>query len=420
MTGRIVVEADGVGKCYPAFASNMARFARWFGAPIAPTREFWALQDFSLRLSDGEALAVIGANGAGKSTLLKLMTGAVRPTTGRLQLSGSVGAILELGVGFSGELTGRQNIYQAAGFRGLSRRQVDELMPQIQDFAELGDFFDEPLRIYSSGMQARLAFSLVTAVRPDVLIVDEVLSVGDAYFQHKSFDLIRRFKDAGTAIVFVSHGMGDVRALCDRVVLLEKGRVTRAGPPDEVIDLYNAKIAEQEATSFSIEQRRQRNGWTRTRSGSLDATVTEIELLDAEAGKLVEVARVGQNLLLRLRATVHRAVPNLVLGCIIRDRTGHVVWGSNTWHTQQSLPVVGAGEDVEFQLRFPCNLGPGSYALSHALCVGHHHAFGNFEWIDNNLVFEVVNAGHPFFIGSNHLPAAFDVKRSSPWTQTAA
>jgi lipopolysaccharide transport system ATP-binding protein len=220
MTPPIALHVQNVGKRYTRYRSNLALFASWLGFPVTHTHEFWALRDFSLTLHAGEALACIGQNGAGKSTLLKLVSGTVLPSRGHISVAGRVAAILELGLGFNLELTGRQNVHHAGGLRGFSPTQVEELIPDIEAFAELGEFFDEPLRVYSSGMQARLAFSLVTAVRPDLLIVDEILSVGDAYFQHKSFQRIRRFKDEGTAILFVSHSMADVRALCDRVILL--------------------------------------------------------------------------------------------------------------------------------------------------------------------------------------------------------
>lgn len=415
-----VLDVHNIGKRYTRFSSNLALFASWVGVPVAHTHEFWALRDISMTLRAGEALGVIGQNGAGKSTLLKLVSGTVRPSTGHIRVGGRVAAILELGLGFNLELTGRQNIYHAAGLRGFSPAQVDELVPDIEAFAELDGFFDEPLRVYSSGMQARLAFSLVTAARPDLLVVDEILSVGDAYFQHKSFQRIRRFKEAGTAILLVSHSMTDVRALCDRAILLDKGRPLREGSPDAIIDLYNAKLAEKEAAALSIEQRRQKNGWSFTRSGSYDATVSAVEVIDEDSGEILGVVRVGQAIAFRLLVTVHRAVPDLVLGCMIRDRTGHVVWGTNTWHTQQTLSSLQPGDEIEFRLRTRCNLGPGSYSLTHALTVGHHHAFGNYEWIDNNLVFDVVNANRAFFIGTTHLDAAFEIKRSAEWARQIA
>lgn len=407
-----LLSVSGVGKCYAAYSSNLARFATWFGAPAHPVSEYWAVKDVSFDLRPGEALALIGQNGAGKSTLLKMITGTVRPTKGQIGVNGSISAILELGLGFNPEFTGRQNIYQAGGLMGFSREKLTALMPDIEAFAEIGEFFDQPLRVYSSGMQARLAFALVTAVRPDVLIVDEVLSVGDAYFQHKSFDRIRQFKEEGAAILFVSHGMGDVRALCDRVLLLDKGVVLKAGQPDEVVDYYNAMIAEKDNERALIEQQRTNGGWVHTRSGTLDVTAESIQLSDAVSGDPVSTAKVGQELTVKLVALANRDVKRLVLGYLLRDRTGHVVWGTNTWHTNQVLEGgLKAGERVTFEMSFICNLGPGSYSFSPALVSSDTHLEDNYEWQDNAIVFEVVNVDKHVFVGSSWLDVAFQIGR---------
>jgi lipopolysaccharide transport system ATP-binding protein len=399
------------GKCYASYRSNLHRFARWLGAPVQPSDQFWAVKDIAFSLAAGEALGLIGQNGAGKSTLLKMITGTVRPTTGHIAVGGRVGAILELGLGFNPELSGRQNVYQAGGLMGHSREELAGLMPEIEDFAEIGPFFDEPLRVYSSGMQARLAFALATATRPDILIVDEVLAVGDAYFQHKSFSRIRRFKEEGVAILLVSHSMGDVRALCDRVVLLDKGRIVKDGLPDAVVDYYNALIAEKENARLTVEQRRRKDGWLITRSGTFEVTTVAVELLDVGSGAPVATARVGQRLLLRLAARAEADVPRLVLGYMLRDRTGHLVWGTNTWHTGQVLADIRAGEQIEFLMPFTCTLGPGSYSFSPALVSSDTHLERNYEWQDNLVVFDVVNADHPYFAGSTWLDATFTIRR---------
>lgn len=409
---QIILAVEGVGKRYTKYASNLSRFANWFGASIQPDSEAWVLHDINFAIEKGQSLALIGSNGAGKSTLLKIITGTVRPSVGRVTLNGRVSAILELGLGFNPEFTGRANIYQAGGLMGFSHEQLSELMPEIEAFAELDEYFEQPLRVYSSGMQARLAFSLATAVRPDVLIVDEVLSVGDSYFQHKSFDKIRQFKEQGTAILFVSHSMGDVRALCDRVLLLERGTVLKDGEPDVVIDYYNAMIAEKENARLTIEQRRTKEGWSYTRSGTYEIIAETLELIDAETSAPVASARVGQKLILRLVARARADLGQLVLGYMLRDRTGHVVWGTNTWHTGQVLKGIENGEMVEFKLNFTCSLGPGSYSFSPALVSSDSHLENNYEWQDNALVFDVVNVGMDYFIGTNFLPSIFDIGRS--------
>lgn len=405
-----VLSVAGVGKCYVGYRSALARFASWFGFPSRRVNEYWAVKDVSFELRPGEALALIGQNGAGKSTLLKLITGTVRPTKGSIGVAGSVSAILELGLGFNTEFTGRENAFQAGGLMGFSRDKLTTLMPDIEAFAEIGEFFDKPTRVYSSGMQARLAFALVTAVRPEVLIVDEVLSVGDSYFQHKSFDRIRQFKEEGTAILFVSHSMGDVRSLCDRVLLLDKGLVLKDGQPDEIVDYYNAMIAEKENAKLRIEQKRNLNGWLQTRSGTGEVVIERLSLVDAATQEPVTVATVGQQLEVVTVARAKKDVPRLVLGQGFSDRTGRMVWGTNTWHTKQVVFDVKAGCQVEYRLRFPCNFGPGSYSISSSLVSSDTHLENNYEWQDNIFVFDVMNIDKEYFVGSAYLPSRFEVK----------
>lgn len=408
----IVLTVDGVGKCYTSYRSTAARILTWLGFRMKTTAEHWASRGVSFQLHAGEAMAVIGNNGAGKSTLLKLITGTIQPTVGGIASSARISAILELGLGFNPEFTGRQNVRFAAGLMGIDGRRIEQLMPSIESFAELGAFFDQPLRVYSSGMQARLAFAVATAERPDLLIVDEVLSVGDSYFQHKSFERIRQFKAEGTALLFVTHSMVDVRALCERVILLDKGTVLKDGPADEVTDFYNALVAKRENEQQNVLQKRDEDGWLKTTSGTGEARLARLTLIDAQSGASVSTAAVGQELILRAEIDIHADIPQLVLGYMLRTREGHVVWGTNTWHTGQAVESPKAGSKVTFDLRFPCRLGPGSYSFSPALVSTDTHLVNNYEWTDNALVFDVVNTGHMYFIGSNWLDGRFDITRS--------
>jgi lipopolysaccharide transport system ATP-binding protein len=284
-------------------------------------------------------------------------------------------------------------------------------MPEIEAFAEVGEYFDQPVRTYSSGMQMRVAFSVATAFRPDLLIVDEALSVGDNYFQHKSFDRIRQFKADGVSIMFVTHSMADIRTLCDRVILLDQGRVLKDGQPDEIVDYYNALIAAKENAKLSVDQKREKNGWLVTKSGTGEARITSLQLLDAISGNVLAAAQVGQSVALRLEVAIHADIPKLVLGYMIRDKQGHVVWGTNTWHTQQIQDGIKAGETLVFNLPFTCTLGPGSYSVSPALVSSDTHLSDNYEWVDNLLVFDVLNVDRQFFIGSNYLDAQFSISR---------
>lgn len=410
MSGELHV--TNLGKSYRQWGGELRRVASWFRPGMKPVQEHWVLKDVSFSIAPGEAVGIIGQNGAGKSTLLKLITGTTQPTSGKVLMHGRVAAILELGMGFNPDMTGRQNAIHSAGLMGYSRAEIDSTIGEIESFAEIGAYFDQPMRTYSSGMQMRVAFSVATAFRPDLLIVDEALSVGDNYFQHKSFDRIRQFRDEGVSIMFVTHSMGDVRTLCDRVILLEKGRVLKDGAPDEIVDFYNAMIAEKENAQLSIEQRREKNGWLLTRSGTGEARVRALQLFDT-AGNELAAAQVGQRVELRLEAAIYADLPRLVLGYMIRDKQGHVVWGTNTWHTRQIQEDLRQGETVVFNLPFTCTLGPGSYSVSPALVSTDTHIVDNYEWVDNLLVFDVLNVEHTTFIGTTWLDAEFAISRQA-------
>jgi lipopolysaccharide transport system ATP-binding protein len=205
--------------------------------------------------------------------------------------------------------------------------------------------------------------------------------------------------------MLVTHGLADVRTLCDRVILLDKGRVIKDGPPDEVVDYYNALVAEKENAKLTVEQRRQRNGWLLTRSGTGEARIKSLRLLDALSGEELAVAQVGQAVELRLEASIHADLARLVIGLMIRDRQGHVVWGTNTWHTRQVLEGVKRGQCIYLSVPFTCGLGPGSYSVTAALTSSETHISDNFEWTDNILVFDVINVNKPVFVGSMWLDA---------------
>ena len=286
-----VLTVESLGKSYRSYRSEWQRIARWFYFPVKPSEEHWVLKHINFGIQSGEAIGIIGQNGAGKSTLLKMITGTLQPTEGYIRIQGRIAAILELGMGFNSELTGRQNVYHAAGLMGFTVDQIHAVIKDIEIFAEIGEYFDEPVRMYSSGMQMRVAFAVATAYRPEILIVDEALSVGDAYFQHKSFDRIRKFQEEGTTLLIVSHDRGAIQALCDRAILIERGSIVKDGNPEEVMDFYNALIAHKENTK--IETRELKDGEIQTKSGSGEATILSVELFNNE-GQKIEYVNVGQ------------------------------------------------------------------------------------------------------------------------------
>lgn len=403
----VVLSVDDVGKAYYEFGSELARFARWFGIPARPRKEHWVLRHVTLQLLAGESVGIVGQNGAGKSTLLKLVTGTTRPNEGTVSLQGRVSALLELGLGFNSELTGRENVRHVGGLMGLSAQAVAALMPQIEEFAEIGEYFDQPVRMYSSGMQMRVAFSVATAVRPDILIVDEALAVGDAYFVHKCFQRIRQFREEGTTLLIVSHDPSAIQALCDRAVLLDSGRLILDGPPQEVLDYYNAMVAQKENASVRTTEV---DGRVATESGTGEVSFQALELRDAE-GNAVEYIGVNQTVRLWARVRATAAVPRLVFGYMIRDRLGQPVFGTNTDYFDQVVHDVAAGGSLEFEAEFAANLGPGTYSVSVALSSTETHLVRNYQWRDLALVFTVANMGKPTFIGSAWIPPAFRITR---------
>lgn len=368
----------------------------------------WVLQDINFKVNPGEAVGIIGINGAGKSTLLKMITGTTQPTVGNVNITGRVAAMLELGMGFHHDFTGRQNAYMAGQLLGMSVEEIAGLMPEIESFAEIGDYMDQPVRVYSSGMQMRVAFSVATARRPDVLIIDEALSVGDAYFQHKSFDRIREFRKQGTTLLIVSHDKGAIQTICDRAILLDAGRLAKQGEPEAIMDYYNAMIAQKE--NSKIEQIELGTGKIQTISGTGEAEIESALILNSE-GVPVEVVNVGEVITLKVTARANVALPELVLGYLIKDRLGQPIYGTNTYHLGMPLKRIEAGERVRYQFSFPANLGVGSYAVTLALHTSGSHLDANYVWKDRAIFFNIVNINHPHFTGVAWLPPEWESKR---------
>jgi lipopolysaccharide transport system ATP-binding protein len=368
----------------------------WFGARVKPIEERWVLRHVNFGIQPGESVGIVGQNGAGKSTLLKLITGTLRPTEGLMSINGRIAAMLELGMGFNPEFSGRRNAYHTAGLMGFSHEEIEKAMPGIEAFAEIGDYFDEPVRMYSSGMQVRVMFAVATAWRPEILIVDEALSVGDAYFQHKSFNRIRELQEMGATLLIVSHDRSSIQTLCDRAILLENGMVTKDGDPEEVFDFYNAIIAEK--GNLTVKVVKLDNGKSQTISGTGEAKVEEIALYNSK-GEVAEYVNVGEPLELQIKVKVHRPVETLVLGYGIKDRLGQVMYGTNTWHTGQVIHNPRPGDEYRFVIAFPANLGIGSYSIQTALVDRDTHLTANYEWRDMALVFNVVNIDKTQFDG---------------------
>lgn len=244
MSSKGFVKLEGVGKFYPVYESPKDRLKEIIFRKKYH-REFWALKDISFEVHPGETLGVIGDNGAGKSTLLKIVAGTLKPSEGKVSVHGRVSAILELGMGFHPEMTGIENIFLSGHLMGLTKKEIEEKLEDIVGFSELGDFINQPVKTYSSGMYVRLAFSIATAVDPDILVIDEALSVGDSYFQKKSLDRIMEFRGKGKTIIFCSHNMYHITHLCNKAVWLHHGRIRMSGSVLEVVEGYEEYCRER-------------------------------------------------------------------------------------------------------------------------------------------------------------------------------
>ena len=407
MMGTITVA--NLGKAYRQYPSQWSRLAEW----VLPGKKIrhnlkWVLRDISFTVRPGEAVGIIGLNGAGKSTLLKMITGTSQPTSGSVVMTGRVAALLELGIGFHPDFTGRQNVYMAGQLLGYGVEEITRLMPEIEAFAEIGDYLDQPVRVYSSGMQVRLAFSIATAHRPDVLIVDEALSVGDAYFQHKSFDRIREFQRMGTTLLIVSHDKQAIQSICSRAILLSGGRLAMEGAPEAVMDYYNALLADHQGQQLS--QSMLTDGQVRTVSGTGEARMQKISIFDLEGNNL-NVVFVGQKIRIEILVKVNEDIDSLVLGRGIKDRLGQMMFGTNTFHTSQMLTNLHKGEDYVYSIYLDANLGVGSYSIHASLVRNHSHVEKNYHWIDGGLVFEVLNKDKIEFVGCSWNEMIFDIKK---------
>jgi len=403
------ITVNNLDKGYKQYPTRWSRLFEW----LDPRRKVrhtlhWVLQGISFHVRPGEAVGIIGINGAGKSTLLKMIVGTTRPTSGSVHVTGRVAALLELGMGFHADFTGRQNVFMAGQLLGYSVEDIARLMPEIEAFAEIGEYIDQPVRVYSSGMQMRLAFSVATAIRPDVLIVDEALSVGDTYFQHKSFARIREYRKQGTTLLLVSHDKGAIQSICDRAILLNAGKLAMEGEPEAVMDYYTALLADHKAVTVKLFETGE--GKVRMDSGTREAEFTDITLIN-QHGQSVDVIAVGETVTAQLSVRVNQDIEGLVLGFGIKDRLGQMIFGTNTLHTKQAVGHICAGSLFRFNVEFQANLGVGTYSVHCSLVETESHIEKNYHWIDRAKVFEVINESKPFFIGCAWNDLTFKIEK---------
>jgi len=412
----LAVQFSNVSKSYSIYAAPRDRLKE---LATFQTRsfhtEFWALRDVSFDVHRGETFCVVGENGSGKSTLLQICAGILAPTSGTAVAHGRVAALLELGSGFNPEFSGKDNVYLNGAILGLSTKDMDRRFPEIEAFAEIGDFIHQPVKTYSTGMVIRLAFAVAIHVDPEILLVDEALAVGDVYFRQRCMRKVQELRQRGITILFVSHATGDVKALGDRAMWLEKGVVKALGKTDLVVAQYLAAMSEKDrvyqAREFPLEDARKLPAPEEIvdeipnidhRFGDGKAEIIGIAVLNAEGSR---VASLEPNSTIVVRISV-RAKQNLdrpIVGFMFRNHLGVDFAGTNTAREGQDLPPMIAGDacTVDFYLDLPA-LYASSFSFSPAIANGSLEHYSMCDWIDNAVVLQMEQSDQPMY-GQFHL-----------------
>ena len=363
-----------------------------------------AISSLSFELCEGESLGVIGPNGAGKSTLMKLLTGLLIADSGEILINGKITGLIELGTGFNPELTGETNIRNNGLLLGMSEKEIKSRVNDIIEFAEVGNFISKPLKVYSSGMIMRLAFAVAIHSEPKCFLIDEALSVGDAYFQQKCTRKIMSFKENGGSLILVSHDMNAIKLLCDKVLLLNKGKCLELGDPESTVNLYNRTLG-----GFNVKRLDKDNSGSPDQAGygTLRATIEEFSFNGIQEKNYVFKA--GENVTLKLIIRCDYDFDDLVIGFLIRDRFGQDVFGTNT--LLHDCPIEAhAGDLINLLWNFDLNLGIGKYTLTVALHLGPDHTIECLHWADAICTFEISEFGSSKFIGICHLKPTLVLK----------
>ena len=392
----LCIAAKGLGKCYQIYAKPKDRLKQAFMRGRKQYyKEFWALRDIDLEVRRGETLAIIGRNGSGKSTLLQMICGTLTATEGSIQTHGTIAALLELGSGFNPEFTGLENVYLNASLFGLSKQQTESRLDDIQAFADIGEFIQQPVKTYSSGMLVRLAFAVIAHVEPSVLIVDEALSVGDAVFGQRCMRFIRRFTEKGT-LLFVSHDLNAVSSLCNRAIWINSGRLAMDSQTSSIITAYTkycleSSKAEINATpknlstdakvkpapkafvaakdNLNVNAQKDLASWTEGQDyGNRHAQIQEVKLLNGTGDQTI-TPKCGEKVRLSITAHCYEPITNFMAGFIVRNKTGMIIWGEN--NISQAPVKANPGETITINFEFSMPfLAPSAYSISVAISEG--------------------------------------------------
>ena len=391
------IEVKNLVKSYKLYEKPSDRLKEALKKGSCYHKDFLAVNDISFSVKKGETVGIIGRNGAGKSTLLKMITGVLKPSSGEIKLSGNVAALLELGAGFDAERNGIENIYLNGRINGMSKKEIDDSLDKVLEFADIGDFVHQPIKTYSSGMLVRLAFAAAVNVNPEILIVDEALSVGDVRFQQKCYRKIREFKKNGT-VLFVSHDTGAISSFCDRVIWLDGGTIYKEGEPGPIIEEYLSfmryeikKDEPEEKEAEEAEVTENEDNTFKSGFGTNDAFFTKISLKDA-AGKTVSQIRPGQDIIFDLMISTKKKIEDPIIGFNIKDTLGNELVVSNNIFEKVELPPFEANKSYHYQwkLKFPY-LHMGDYPVDMALANGTYAVHEQMHFVTDAIIVKVTD-----------------------------
>lgn len=378
----VVIETNSLSKCYKMYRNPWHRALEWGSlGKVNKHEKYYALKDITFQVKRGQCLGIIGPNGAGKSTLLKILTGTLHPTLGAFSVSGNVLSLLELGTGFNSELTGRQNLFNSAQIMGYPDEYIKDCIKEIEEFAELGEFFDRPIKIYSTGMYVRLAFSMFVSMKPQVLIIDEALSVGDVFFQQKSFAKIKEIILSGTTCIFVSHDVAAIQNLCDKAILLRHGEIEFMGGPEETVSRYLTSLGMkpgERKPSRSVDVPREvgaqmdprdivehdilRNR-TVSRHGAGGMKIIALRVMDKVGRDTLQVEMM-ETLTFYILIQAKKEIIDPSTGIILYDRFFNRIFSTGARHLRYQLPDLLPGEKLEVRLDLTMNVQPGEYTFA--------------------------------------------------------
>lgn len=418
-----VISFQDVSKSYPVYPSPTARLKELatFNR-IHFHQDFQALRSVTFQVYPGETFCVIGENGSGKSTLLQMIAGIIHPSQGEIHVHGRVAALLELGSGFNPEFTGRDNVYLNAAILGSSKREIESRFHAIEEFAEIGEYIDQPVKTYSSGMVVRLAFAVAIHVDPEILLIDEALSVGDIYFRQRCLRKIHEMRSNGATIVFVSHSTDDVQAIGDRAMWLDSGCIREVGTPDDVVNKYMAAMVAKDNTYLTAHRPGTESRATEPtgilnsipnidhRSGNGRAEITGIAIFNGQ-GQPVHTLTPLSHVIVRISARAHTSIAAPILGFVMRNHMGVDFAGTNTAREGLHLAPMSAGDirTIDFHLQLP-EFYPSSFSFSPAIADGTLESNTVCDWIDNAIVFEVSPTEGQVY-GYVHLPCRAELNQ---------